>query len=59
MVTYFHPHDLDPAQLVLRNLSATRRFKSDVGISGAIGNIEKPFHDISKKLWRGRLWSPG
>lgn len=40
-VAYFHPRDFDPGQPVLAGLPLRRRFKSYVGLSGAMSKLER------------------
>lgn len=51
VMTYFHPRDFDARQPVLSNMPAPRRFKSYVGLSGALVKLRRllrdfPFTDI-------------
>ena len=41
VMTYFHPRDFDPGQPVLAGLPMSRRFKSYVGLAGAMGKLER------------------
>lgn len=41
VMTYFHPRDFDPGQPVLDGLPRMRRFKSYVGLAGAMGKLER------------------
>jgi polysaccharide deacetylase family protein (PEP-CTERM system associated) len=41
VMTYFHPRDFDPDQPLLRDLSLVRRFKSYVGLRGALKKLER------------------
>ncbi|MCL9775474.1 polysaccharide deacetylase family protein [Vibrio methylphosphonaticus] len=40
IMTYFHPRDFDPEQPVLEGLNFLRRFKSYVGLNGALAKLE-------------------
>ncbi|MGH1454586.1 MAG: polysaccharide deacetylase family protein [Paracoccaceae bacterium] len=40
VMTYFHPRDFDPDQPLVPGLSAARRFKSYVGLRGALPKLE-------------------
>jgi peptidoglycan-N-acetylglucosamine deacetylase len=46
MMTYLHPRDLDPDQPLLSGLSATRRFKSYVGLNSCYSKLEKLLSDF-------------
>ncbi len=39
VMTYFHPRDFDPDQPVIRDLSLVRKFKSYVGLRGALAKL--------------------
>ena len=41
VMTYFHPRDFNSSQPVLPGLSATRRFKSYVGLKTAMNKLER------------------
>jgi len=41
VMTYFHPRDFDPEQPMVPGLSRARRFKSYVGLAGALGKLER------------------
>ena len=46
MITYFHPRDFDADQPMIPNLSASRRFKSYVGLRGAEEKLVKLLNDF-------------
>lgn len=46
VMTYLHPRDFDPNQPVLKDLSAVRKFKSYVGIKGALQKTERLITDF-------------
>ena len=39
-MTYFHPRDFDPEQPMVPGLSRLRRFKSYVGLRGALAKLD-------------------
>jgi polysaccharide deacetylase family protein (PEP-CTERM system associated) len=41
IMTYFHPRDFDPDQPMIPGLSISRKFKSYVGLRGALGKLER------------------
>jgi hypothetical protein len=41
LMTYFHPRDFDPGQPVVAGLSRLRRFRSYVGLRGALGKLDR------------------
>ena len=47
MMTYFHPRDFDTGQPVVKGLPLQRRFKSYVGISGAMKKWKRLLDDFS------------
>lgn len=52
VMTYFHPRDFDPGQPVVPNLRPHRRFKSYVGLGGALKKLDallKTFSFINVK----------
>ena len=46
VMTYFHPRDFDPGQPMIPNLSASRRFKSYVGLRGAESKLINLLNDF-------------
>ena len=46
VMTYLHPRDFDPEQPMIEGLSLVRKFKSYVGIEGALGKLEKLITDF-------------
>lgn len=46
LMTYFHPRDFDVGQPVMTGLSRSRRFKSYVGIEGALTKIDRLLTDF-------------
>lgn len=46
VMTYFHPRDFDPDQPIIEELSATRKFKSYVGLSSAFDKLERMIDDF-------------
>lgn len=46
VMTYFHPRDFDPDQPMIPNLSASRRFKSYVGLKDCQSKLEKIIKDF-------------
>jgi len=46
VMTYFHPRDFDAGQPMIPNLSASRRFKSYVGLRGAEAKLVKLLNDF-------------
>ena len=46
LMTYLHPRDFDPDQPVLENLSATRKFKSYVGLKNSKQKFQKLLNDF-------------
>ena len=46
VMTYFHPRDFDAGQPMIPNLSASRRFKSYVGLRGAESKLIKLLNDF-------------
>lgn len=46
VMSYFHPRDFDYEQLVLKDLSMLRRFKSYYGLKGSLHKIEKLIKDF-------------
>lgn len=46
VMTYFHPRDFDAGQPVLQGLPPARRFKSYVGIRGAMGKLDRLLQDF-------------
>jgi peptidoglycan-N-acetylglucosamine deacetylase len=46
IMTYFHPRDFDPGQPIIKSLSLTRKFKSYVGINGALNKLDKWVNDF-------------
>jgi polysaccharide deacetylase family protein (PEP-CTERM system associated) len=46
VMTYFHPRDFDADQPMIPNLSASRRFKSYVGLKGAEAKLVKLLNDF-------------
>ena len=46
VMTYFHPRDFDPDQPMLPNLSASRRFKSYVGLRGAEAKLVRLLNEF-------------
>ena len=47
VMTYFHPRDFDPDQPVLGGLPPHRRFKSYVGLSGALEKLRRCINDFA------------
>ena len=45
VMTYFHPRDFDAAQPVIEELSPIRKFKSYVGLRGALAKLEAVLDD--------------
>ena len=41
VMTYFHPRDFDSKQPIVPGLSSVRKFKSYVGLSGALFKLER------------------
>ncbi len=41
IMTYFHPRDFDPDQPIIKELSASRKFKSYVGLKNCMNKLEK------------------
>jgi len=46
VMTYLHPRDFDPEQPMIDGLSLVRKFKSYVGLEGALGKLEKLITDF-------------
>jgi hypothetical protein len=46
VMTYFHPRDFDPDQPMIPNLSASRRFKSYVGLKGAEAKLVRLLNEF-------------
>ena len=46
VMTYFHPRDFDPDQLMIDDLSITRKFKSYVGLKKCMKKLEKWVNDF-------------
>jgi len=46
VMSYFHPSDFDPDQPSMKQLSALRRWKNEVGLNGAFDKFRKYIHDI-------------
>ena len=47
VMTYFHPRDFDADQPMIPNLSASRRFKSYVGLRGAEAKLVRLLNDFT------------
>ena len=47
VMTYFHPRDFDPGQPVIRDLSLVRKFKSYVGLRGALAKLSAILDECS------------
>ena len=45
VMTYFHPRDFDPAQPMIKELPLSRKFKSYVGLKGALGKLDAFLRD--------------
>jgi len=46
VMTYFHPRDFDETQPIITDLSLKRKFKSYVGIQGALKKLDKWVNDF-------------
>lgn len=46
VMTYFHPRDFDPAQPMIEDLGAMRKFKSYYGLGSAFGKLERVINDF-------------
>lgn len=46
VMSYLHPRDFDAEQPVLKDLSLTRKFKSYVGLKGALNKLDKWLSDF-------------
>jgi hypothetical protein len=58
VMTYFHPRDFDPEQPILPELSLVRRFKTYVGLRGALTKLEQllsRFEFIDIAMAEGRI----
>ena len=53
IMTYFHPRDFDPDQPVIKELSASRKFKSYVGLKNCMKKLEKWTTDFEFTDLRG------
>ena len=47
LLSYIHPRDLDAGQPMIKNLSATRKFKSYYGLKGAESKLHRWLKDFS------------
>ena len=45
-MTYFHPRDFDEHQPVIKDLNLLRKFKSYVGLKGAMKKLNKWANDV-------------
>jgi polysaccharide deacetylase family protein (PEP-CTERM system associated) len=46
VMTYFHPRDFDTGQPMIADLPLSRKFKSYIGLSGAVHKLEKLLDDF-------------
>jgi polysaccharide deacetylase family protein (PEP-CTERM system associated) len=46
MMTYFHPRDFDAGQPIISDLPFSRKFKSYIGLSGALRKLERLLDDF-------------
>ena len=53
IMTYFHPRDFDPDQPIIKDLSASRKFKSYVGLMNCMNKLEKWTSDFEFTDLRG------
>jgi len=47
VMTYFHPRDFDPGQPMIHDLRIDRKFRSYVGLKGALHKLQRLLNDFS------------